>query len=48
MKPEIAAALGRRDQLLFTPETAQRYTSLAALKQRPRTTAELQPYQRDN
>ena len=112
MKPEIAAVLGRRDQLLFTPETArqlreqneagladvvaqvvrdgarppdrphqlyllsapgnertitleqpivhassgpgtgfvrgQRYTSLAALKQQPRTTAELLRYQRQN
>jgi hypothetical protein len=112
VKPEIAAVLGRRDQLLFTPETAQqlreqgeagladvveqavrdgarppdrpqqlyllstpddertitlaqpithassgpgsgfvrgqRYTSLAALKQQPHTTAELLRYQREN
>ena len=46
--PEIAAVLGRRDQLLFTPETAQRYTTRAALKQRPRTTADLLPYQRED
>jgi hypothetical protein len=112
VKPEIAAVLARRDQLLFTPETArqlreqneagladvvahvardgarppqqpqqlyllstpgdertitlaqpilhapagpgsgfvraQRYTSLAALKQQPQTTAELLRYQRQN
>ena len=48
MKPESSAVLGRRDQLLFTPETAQRYTSLAALEQRPRTTADLLPYQRED
>jgi hypothetical protein len=112
VKPEIAAVFGRRDQLLFTPETArqlreqneagladvvahvardgarppqqpqklyllsapgnertitlaqpivhapagpgtgfvrgQRYTSLAALKQQPQTTAELLRYQRQN
>jgi hypothetical protein len=112
VKPEIAAVLARRDQLLFTPEAAQqlreqneagladvvahvardgarppdrpqqlyllsapgdqrtitleqpivhassgpgsgfvrgqRYTSLAALKRQPRTTAELLRYQREN
>jgi hypothetical protein len=72
VKPEIAAVLGRPDQLLFTPEMAQqlheqseagladvveetarfvrgqRYTSLAALKRQPRTTAELLRYQREN